>query len=192
MPPSVYVIAGPNGAGKTTFAREFLPRYARCQNFVNADLIAQGISPFSPRLAELRAARVMLDQIALLSRQSRDFGFETTLAGLSYLNTFSHLRRRGYEIHLYYLWLPSVELALSRIRGRVREGGHDVPEAIVRRRFDRSLRNFLVRYANVVDSWILFDNASDSPAEIACGWGKKIDIIQEERYRELSKGYIQL
>ncbi len=185
MTPSVYVIAGPNGAGKTTFAREFLPRYANCANFVNADLIAQGISPLSPRSADFRAGRIMLEQIELYVRQGADFGFETTLAGTSFLGVLSRLRRRGYIVLIFYLWLPSVELSLSRIRGRVLEGGHDVPELIVRRRFDRSIRNFLSRYRHLADSWTLFDNSADSPAEIACGVVRNIDIIQSDVYRGL-------
>ena len=134
--PSVYIIAGPNGAGKTTFAREFLPNYADCKNFVNADLIAQGVSPFSPEAAAFRAGRLMLEEIDLYAKRGDSFGFETTLSGRSYLNLIRRLKRREYEVHVFYVWVPSVELALLRIRGRVSLGGHDVPAADVRRRFD--------------------------------------------------------
>ncbi len=132
----VYVIAGPNGAGKTTFAREFLPNYADCKNFINADLIAQGVSPFSPEAAAFRAGRLMLEEIDLYAKRSESFGFETTLSGRSYLSLIRRLKKQGYEVHFFYLWVPSVELALSRIRGRVLLGGHDVPAEEVRRRFD--------------------------------------------------------
>jgi len=125
--PSVYIIGGPNGAGKTTFAREFLPNYADCKNFINTDLIAQGVSPFSPEAATFRAGRMMLEEIDLYARRGESFGFETTLSGRSYLSLIRRLKRRGYEVHFFYLWVPSVELALSRIRGRVSLGGHDVP-----------------------------------------------------------------
>ena len=132
MPPAVYVIAGPNGAGKTTFARKFLPRYADCRNFINADLIAEGVSPFEPAAAAFRAGRLMLEQIELFASRKADFGFETTLAGTTYLNLIRRLRRQGYVVHVLFLWVPSVELAVSRVRGRVLNGGHDVPEGVVR------------------------------------------------------------
>src|SRR6266852_6813732 len=106
----LYIIAGPNGAGKTTFAREFLPNYADCRNFVNADLIAQGMSPFSPEKAAFRAGRLMLEEIELLAKRGADFGFETTLSGRSHLNLIRGLKKRGYGIHFFYLWLPSVGL----------------------------------------------------------------------------------
>ncbi|MGH9682328.1 MAG: zeta toxin family protein, partial [Candidatus Acidiferrales bacterium] len=166
MESNVYIIAGPNGVGKTTFAREFLPNYADCRNFVNADLIAQGMSPFSPEAAAFRAGRLMLQEIDLLVRRRVDFGFETTLAGRGHLNLIRHLKSRGYEAHFFFLWVPTVELALSRVRGRVLEGGHDVPEVVVRRRFDRSIRNFLSHYRRLADSWTLFDNSEATPVVI--------------------------
>jgi predicted ABC-type ATPase len=135
----LYIITGPNGAGKTTFAREFLPNYADCRNFVNADLIAQGIAPFSPETAALRAGRTMLEEIRSFATTRVSFAFETTLSGRSYLTLLRKLKSEGYDIHIFFLWLESVELALSRIKGRVSSGWHDVPEAIVRRRFDRSM-----------------------------------------------------
>ena len=131
--PRLYVVAGPNGAGKTTFARKFLPDYAHCKQFVNADLIASGLSPFSPEAAALRAGRLLLEQIRLLARARSDFGFETTLAGVTYVSIFSKLKAEGYRIHLFFLWVPTVELALARIADRVRRGGHDVLEPVVRR-----------------------------------------------------------
>jgi predicted ABC-type ATPase len=143
MSPSVYIIAGPNGAGKTTFAREFLPNYADCKNFINADLIAQGVSPFSPRAVAFRAGRLMLEEIDLYAKRGKSFGFETTLSGRSHLGLIRNLKKRGYKVHIFFLWVPTVDLALTRVRARVSEGGHDVPEVVVRRRFDRSVRNFL-------------------------------------------------
>src|SRR5499433_3158748 len=119
MGSNVYIIAGPNGAGKTTFAREFLPNYAGCRNFINADLIAEGLSPFSPQSAAVRASRLMLEEIGLSVQRGIDFGFETTLSGRGHLNLVRRLKKRGYAIHFFYLWIPSVELALSRIRERV-------------------------------------------------------------------------
>ena len=122
MDPSVYIIAGPNGAGKTTFAREFLPKYADCRNFINADLIAAGMSPFAPESAAFWAGRLMLQEIELSMRRGVDFGFETTLAGRSYLGVIRRLKESGYAVHFFYLWVASVELALARIRERVLRG----------------------------------------------------------------------
>ncbi|MBW1703219.1 MAG: zeta toxin family protein, partial [Deltaproteobacteria bacterium] len=113
--PKVYIIAGPNGAGKTTFATKFLPRYAECTEFVNADLIASALSPFVPDRAAFRAGRLMLDQIHLLADRGIDFGFETTLAGKGYVRLLHNLKGRGYSIHLFYLWVHGIEIALERI-----------------------------------------------------------------------------
>jgi len=127
MRPSVYIIAGPNGAGKTTFAREFLPNYADCKNFINTDLIAQGVSPFSPEDVAFRAGRLMIEEINSYVKRGASFGFETTLSGRSYLNLIRGLTRRRYDVHFFFLWIPTVALALRRVRARVLEGGHDVP-----------------------------------------------------------------
>jgi predicted ABC-type ATPase len=189
MSPSVYIIAGPNGAGKTTFARKFLPRYADCKNFVNADLIAQGLSPFSPEAAAFPAGRVMLEEIRRFAERRVDFGFETTLSGTTYLNLMRRLRRQGYAIHIFFLWVPGVELALSRVRDRVLEGGHNVPEPIVRRRYRRSIKNFLSVYRSEVDFWTLFDNSGNVPTIIAFEKQGKLHIIEGELYEILGRSY---
>lgn len=191
MKPNVYIIAGPNGAGKTTFAREFLPSYAHCTNFVNADLIAQGVSPFLPEAAAFRAGRLMLSEIELRAGRSEDFGFETTLSGRTHLNVIRDLSKRGYSVHLFFLWVPTVALALSRVRGRVRRGGHDVPAPTVRRRFVRSISNFFRHYRGLVDSWILFDNSGERPDIIALEKDGKVRIIQREHYERLVRRYGQ-
>src|SRR5512136_1462155 len=149
--PRLYVIAGPNGAGKTTFALEFLPNYAKTFEFINADLIAGGLSPFVPERAAIKAGRIMLEQIQILSSRRKDFGFETTLSGKGYVSLFKDLKKKGYEIHLFFLWIPNPELAIERIADRVRRGGHKIPEDIVRRRFDRGLKNFFQIYRPLVD-----------------------------------------
>jgi predicted ABC-type ATPase len=187
--PSVYIIAGPNGAGKTTFAREFLPNYADCKNFINADLIAQGVSPFSPEAAAFRAGRLMLEEIDLYAKRGDSFGFETTLSGRSYLGLIRRLKRREYEVHVFYLWVPSVELALLRIRGRVSLGGHDVPAADVRRRFDRSIRNFLVHYRHLANSWTLYDNTAAMPKIIASEERGQLQIGETTLYNDLVRRY---
>jgi len=138
----VYIIAGPNGVGKTTFARKFLPKYANCRNFVNADLIAQGLAPFSPEAAAIRAGRLMLDEIRSLRKRGVSFGFETTLSGRGYLKLIRELKAKGYQIHIFFLSVENVDVTLARIRERVLKGGHDVPEPAVRRRFNRSIGHF--------------------------------------------------
>ena len=185
----LYVIAGPNGAGKTTFAREFLPNYANCTNFVNADLIAQGMAPFSPDSVAVRAGRLMLREIRSLARSGKSFAFETTLSGRSYIRLFRQLKASGYQVHIFFLWLDSADLALSRIRERVSRGGHDVPDLVVRRRFDRSTRNFLLRYRDLANSWILFDNSGKVPTVVALEDDNGVRIIEKSIYSGLTKRY---
>jgi predicted ABC-type ATPase len=164
--PNLYVVAGPNGAGKSTFARLFLPEYADCREFVNADLIAAGLSPFNPESLALQAGRLMLERVEALAEARIDFGFETTLAGKSWLPVLAKLRAQGYRLHLFFLWIPSPDLALRRIEERVRAGGHSVPEEVVRRRFARGLRNFAQIYVPVVDLSLLLDNSKSLPDEV--------------------------
>ncbi len=185
--PNLYIIAGPNGAGKTTFARKFLPDYVKCLEFVNVDLIANGISPFDPERAALRAGRIMLEQIHSLAERGVDFGFETTLSGKTYVKLLQGMKKRRYLIHIFFLWVSDVELALERIRLRVRNGGHHIPEFIVRRRFGRSLPNFLRVYKPLADSWIIFDNSGDVPKTIAIEESGKIEIINPDLFNILLK-----
>ena len=180
--PNVYIIAGPNGAGKTTFAREFLPNYAHCKNFVNADLIAQGLSPFHPEAAAFRAGRLMLDEIELLAARGLDFGFESTLSGKVHARLVDRLHYRGYFIHLYFLWIPTAELAIARVKRRVKSGGHGVDDATVRRRFPRSIQNFLNVYSKAVDSWKLFDNSGVEPNLVASADRQGVRIIDPTLY----------
>ncbi len=189
MAPNVYIIAGPNGIGKTTFAREFLPHFADCRTFVNADLIAEGVSPFSPEAAAFRAGRLMLGEISSLTKRGLDFGFEATLSGRTHLNLVRDLKKKGYGVHLFFLWTPDVEVTLSRVAERVRKGGHDVPSPVVRRRFDRSIRNFLQFYGPLADSWILFDNSGAGPIPIARQAGGNLHIIKKQIYEGLVAQY---
>lgn len=185
--PRVYVIAGPNGAGKTTFARVFLPEYAQCKNFVNADLIASGLSPFSPSAVEIKAARLMIEQINSLAKRKVDFGFETTLAGKTHLRLLRKLKKRGYSIHLFFLWIPRVELALERIEARVRQGGHSVPARVVRRRFERSMRNLFEHYLLLLDFWMLFDNSLETPRVIAFEKTRQRRVFDARLFAALSR-----
>lgn len=165
----ILIIAGPNGAGKTTFAEEFLPREAGCPSFVNADLIAAGLAPFEPERAAIRAGRLMLEEIANHVRRNDSFAFETTLSGRSYATLIPDWRARGYVVKLFFLRLTSPELAIARVRQRVREGGHNIPEPVIRRRFTAGLHNFDTLYKPLVDEWALFDNSSGEPLLIEEG-----------------------
>lgn len=159
----IFIIAGPNGAGKTTFAREFLPREAKCPLFVNTDLIAAGLSPFEPGAADIRASRLMLEEIASHVRRRESFAFETTLSGRRYAALIPEWQQIGYEVVLIFLWLPKVEMAVERVRERVRQGGHDVPEEVIRRRYEAGGRNFNLVYKRLVNYWFLYDNSRRIP-----------------------------
>ncbi len=158
-----YIIAGPNGAGKTTFATEFLPFEAKCINFINADLIAAGLAPFQPERAAIKAGKIMLRQINECIRKGESFAFETTLSGRTYLDKINEIKSKGYKIIIYYLKLAAVELAIERIKLRVAQGGHNIPEKDIRRRFERSWANFNTLYKPLADSWIIFDTSGPQP-----------------------------
>ena len=159
----VIVIAGPNGAGKTTFAREFLPNEAGCPVFVNADLIAAGLAPFAPETAAMRAGRLMLQELARHFVAGESFAFETTLSGRGYVPHIRTWRSAGYAVKLIFLRLDSPEEAIARVAQRVLQGGHDVPEPTIRRRFAAGLYNFEHLYVPLVDAWALYDNGSRKP-----------------------------
>jgi len=161
--PRCIVIAGPNGAGKTTFAREFLLREVGVVHFVNADLIAGGLSPLRPELAARRAGRLVLTELDRLAKARKDFAFESTLSGRAYRRLLSGWKAAGYRIDIVFLSLPSVQLALQRIAARVRQGGHDVPRADVVRRFGRSWNNFCGVYRSLASTWAVYDNSGDRP-----------------------------
>lgn len=170
--PKILMIAGPNGAGKTTFARSFLPEEAHCPRFINADLIAAGLSPFAPEAASIRAGRLMLEEMAACVRRGESFAFETTLSGLSYLHSISQWRAQGYHVALFFLALPSAEMAIARVSERVRQGGHGIPEAVIRRRFAAGLRNFDQYYKHGVSNWVKYDNSGAQPALLE--WGENL------------------
>lgn len=169
--PRVIVIAGPNGAGKTTFAREFLPNEAGCPAFVNADLIAAGLAPFSPETAAVQAGRLMLGELERHFSARVSFAFETTLSGRGYLRAIDRWQAAGYRVKLIFLQLASPEEAIARVAERVKQGGHDVPEAVIRRRFALGRENFERLYSQKVDGWALYDNSGARPALI--GWSEK-------------------
>jgi predicted ABC-type ATPase len=162
-PPRCIIIAGPNGAGKTTFAREFLPAYAKVNHFVNADLIAAGLSPLRPEMAALAAGRLFLRELDRLAGSRRDFALESTLSGVTYVARLNRWKLEGYRIEIIYLKLPNPGIGLNRIAARVQQGGHDVPKRDVARRFQRSWENFQAIYRPLADSWWIYDNSGDRP-----------------------------
>lgn len=165
--PNLHILAGPNGVGKTTYARDFLPAEVRCLEFINADMIAQGLSPFAPERASIRAGRLMLARLDELIAARLSFAFETTLSGRGYASLLKTARRAGYTIQLDFLWVASLAVTRSRVAQRVLKGGHDIPGAVQERRFMLGLKNLLALYRPLVDHWRLFDNSGAQPLCIA-------------------------
>jgi predicted ABC-type ATPase len=161
--PRCIVIAGPNRAGKTTFAREYLARDAGSIHFINADLIAGGLSPLAPQRAALSAARLMLAEIDRLTAARADFAFESTLSGRTYVSRLKRLKSAGYQLEIVFLRVASTSLALKRIAARVRQGGHPVPKSDVLRRFERGWRNFESVYRPLADAWAVYENSGVRP-----------------------------
>jgi len=187
--PTVYVIAGPNGAGKTTFATQFLPEFVHCREFLNADLIAAGLAPFAPETQNIRAGRLLLQRIAELTDKREDFGFETTLSGRSYVRMFRKMRVGGYRIQLFFLWLPSADIAVSRVANRVRQGGHNIPEADIRRRYIAGQRNFFRLYQDIIDGWHLYDATKPRPLLIAQRENARLKLIDAETFKTIESEY---
>jgi len=184
---NVYIIAGPNGSGKTTFAKTFLPEYAKCDRFINADLIAAGLSPFSPQQVAIKSGKLVLEQIKEFSESGVDFGFETTMSGVTYLKYFKMLKQKGYKINIFFLWIPSSQLAVARVRDRVEQGGHNVPITDIKRRFERSVDKFFKEYRLLADKWILFNNAETRPKIVAKKQNAHIEIVNQELFAKITK-----
>lgn len=186
--PTLYVIAGPNGAGKTTFARGYLPRFAKCDEFVNSDLIAGGLAPFDPGSAALEAGRIMVARLRGLLMQRQTFAFESTLSGRNHARLLKDARKAGYSVTLMYLWLPTVGLALWRVWERVQSGGHAVPERDVRRRFGRSLWNLFHLYKDIVTELVVFDNSGRVPHLVAHSSSGRLKVWDLGRWDEIQEG----
>ncbi len=186
---SVVVLAGPNGAGKTTAAPALLRDVLAVSEFVNPDVIAQGLSGFDPDAVALRAAGVMLDRLRELAARHVSFAFETTLASRSYARWLSDLIEQGYQVHLVYLWLASAALAVERVAERVRMGGHDVPEQTIRHRYVIGLRNFFRLYQPLATTWRVYDNSGFGvPSLIAVGQGlRTVRIIDRPIWRRIRR-----
>jgi predicted ABC-type ATPase len=165
--PNLYMIAGPNGAGKTTSAMELLPEILDCKEYINADAIAAGLSPFQPDVMAFKAGRLMLERIHELARYDEDFAFETTGASKTFLPFLRYCKNRGYKISILYFWVHTPELAIERVADRVKRGGHNIPEKIIRRRYPKSIKNFFNLYLSMADEFIVCDNSSYHPTLIA-------------------------
>jgi predicted ABC-type ATPase len=172
--PILYIIAGPNGAGKTTTAQKILPNNLKVVEFVNADNIAKGLSPFNPEGVSFEAGRIMLKRIKELAEQKIDFAFETTLSTLSYVSFIKDCKKKGYEVVLIFVWLNHPKLAKQRVLQRVAEGGHNIPPEVIERRYFKGLKNLKNMFIKLCDDWIILDNSD-----------KKIGLVAEKKKAEL-------
>jgi predicted ABC-type ATPase len=163
MNKKIIIIAGPNGAGKTTFAKNFLPQEAHTFRFINADLIAAGLAPFNPESVSFKAARLMLNELDENTKAGESFAFETTLSGTHYLQRIEEWKDLGYAVKLWFIALSCPDLAISRVAERVAQGGHNIPEDVIRRRYKAGLEN-LPKYQKAVKSWVLL-NGDKTPPE---------------------------
>lgn len=185
----LYVIAGCNGAGKTTASYTILPEMLECKEFVNADEIAKGLSPFQPEKAAISAGRLMLKRIKQLIESGDDFAFETTLATRSYARLFQKAKAKGYTISLIFFWLSSADLAVRRVETRVKEGGHSIPENVIRRRYKNGLHNFFNLYQASVDDWMLINNSGRPYELIAESSNHEIGINNPDIWDKLKQLY---
>ena len=186
----LYIIAGCNGAGKTTASMTILPKALLVREFVNADEIAKGLSPFNPEGVAIEAGRLMLERIDCLINRGESFSIETTLATRSYINLVRRAHAEGYQVHLIYFWLKSPELAMQRVAERVAHGGHNIPQDVIFRRYSAGISNLFNLFMNEVDSWMIYDNSDNDREEIAVGAKEIIDIINSVKF-ETIKSYVR-
>lgn len=187
MHKNLYIISGCNGAGKTTASYTVLPEILDCKEFVNADEIAKGLSPFNSESVAIEAGRLMLQRIENLLEKGETFSIETTLATKSYINLVRRAQAKGYTVRLLFFWLNSPELALLRIAERVAKGGHNIPEPIVRRRYVAGIQNLFRLFMNEVDYWVIYDNSEYPAAQIATGgMNDQTTIILESTYKTIA------
>jgi len=185
--PHLYIIAGPNGAGKTTAAMTLLPEYLHVREFVNADEIARGLSPFNVEGVAMEAGRIMLERLNALLQENKDFAFETTMASKTFVSFIRRAQAKGYKVHLLFLWLPSVAFAQKRVASRVKAGGHNIPKEIISRRYHAGLKNLFTLYMPIVNAWSVFDNSGTTPVQIAENIdGKKTSVLKETLWQSLS------
>ncbi len=177
----LYIISGCNGAGKTTASVTILPEIFECKEFVNADEIAKGLSPFNPESVAIQAGKLMLERINYLLTQNDSFAIETTLSTKSYQNLVLQAHEKGFYVQLLYFWLPSPEFATARVAQRVKEGGHNIPKDVIYRRYYAGIKNLFEIYMPIVDYWVIYDNITSPPQII--GYGMKNNIIITDTYK---------
>jgi predicted ABC-type ATPase len=180
--PTCYVIAGPNGAGKTTFALRYLPEMTGCRNFINADLIADGLSPLNPAGVQIEAGKIFLREIEANVAAGTDFAFETTLSGRMYIRLLKELRSKGWEVVLFYLWIPGAEFSRLRVRQRVESGGHNIPDEAITRRYRRTISNFLTVFAPLCDEVFCYDNSNSGTVLVFANDADGRKIVDATRY----------
>ncbi|WDF59913.1 zeta toxin family protein [Flavobacterium sp. KACC 22758] len=190
MSKNLYIISGCNGAGKTTASFTILPEVLDCREFVNADEIAKGLSPFQPEKVAFEAGRIMLHRISELLESGQVFAFETTLATKSYKSKIALAQEKGYKVILLFFWLQDVELAIERVKTRVLEGGHNIEKDVIRRRYINGIANLFNIYLPIVDEVMIFDNSFGKPELIAEKMlDTEIDVINEIKYDKLNNIY---
>lgn len=187
----LYIISGPNGAGKTTASYSVLPKILQCKEFVNADEIARGLSPFNPDSVAIQAGRLMLERISELLQRNESFSIETTLSTRSYVHLVEKAHRQGYEVTLLYFWLKSPDQAIQRVAERVAKGGHDIPKNIIVRRYREGLENLFNLYMPVVDTWLLINNGEMPRTIIATGGKEQETIVEEQEHYKKIEEYVK-
>lgn len=185
MAQKIYIIAGCNGAGKTTASFTILPQVLECDEFVNADEIARGLSPFHPERVSIEAGKLMLQRISKLMLSKATFALETTLSTRSYVSLINRAHKAGYEVELIFFWLSSPEVAIQRVAKRVAEGGHNIPEDVIRRRYDAGIHNLFNIYGHVVDRWVLVDNNNNKSVVLAESDNGVTKIYDFERFKRI-------
>jgi predicted ABC-type ATPase len=182
---NIYIIAGCNGAGKTTASFTILPEILDCKEFVNADEIAKGLSPFQPEKVAFEAGRIMLERIETLLKSNENFAFETTLSTKTYKQKLLQAKANGFKVKLLFFWLPTIEMAINRVAIRVSEGGHNIPTEVIARRYSRGIENLFKIYIPLCDDWAVFDNSDETPELIAEGVNSEIIIAKDESWNLL-------
>ncbi len=180
-----YIIAGPNGAGKTTFALNYLPNLTKCKKFINADMIAAGLSPLNPELSQMKASRIFLNEIKQSARNSEDFAFETTLSGKTYAKFINNMKKDNWNINLIYLWIPNVEFSKLRVQERVIQGGHNIPIEAIQRRYQKTISNLFNLYMPICDTTVCFDHSLEQPRLIFDNLNNSFTIHNKEIYKNM-------
>lgn len=182
---NIYIIAGCNGAGKTTASFTILPEILDCKEFVNADEIAKGLSPFQPEKVAFEAGRIMLERIETLLKSNENFAFETTLSTKTYKQKLTQAKANGFKVKLLFFWLPTIEMAINRVAVRVSEGGHNIPAEVIARRYSRGIENLFKIYIPLCDDWAVFDNSDETPELIAEGINSETIVAKDESWNLL-------